>query len=123
MEQLYCTFNGGFYMDWTAYGSCALQDDNGHWWFAESAMPSVAGPFEWTQPFVTITNQEANWDFLLDGEGVINLSLGSSETILLCGSSGPFPYAEIEKAVFVIDGDFPVQVEPGTWGRLKALFR
>lgn len=84
-------------------------------------MPTVPGPFEWTRPFFPLFG--ATWDFLLDGEGVINLSLGGAGYVLLCGPTTPEPAAVIEEAVFIIEGDFPVQVETKSWGSVKAIYR
>jgi hypothetical protein len=86
-------------------------------------MPFSAGAFGWTAVFHPTPPTTTTWNFLMDGMGEI--SLFGSPAIYLdpCSESSAPPTLTVTEAVLIVDADFPIAVEPSTWGKIKALYR
>jgi hypothetical protein len=82
------------------------------------AYPVGDGPFLSTAPFSTSSG--ATWAFLMDGSGQIEMYAGGRGT--WC-SGVVETTVTITEAVLIVDAEFPVAVEPSTWGKIKALYR
>jgi hypothetical protein len=91
-------------------------------WYPDAAAlsPTQSGSFEYTLPF-SRPAMEVNWEFLKTGHGDLEMQIAFMMipecSILL------WPEATIDHAELLIEGQFPVAVDQGTWGSIKALFR
>ena len=91
-------------------------------WYAEDiAAMAAGGSFSWTKSFIPLAGSPT-WSFLMDGVGTIYLH--GADPYSVCGvSASPSASSVVTEAVFIIDADFPILVEPSTWGKIKALYR
>ncbi len=92
-------------------------------WFCGALTPSQSGPYDLTLDFLPGAGGPPSWDFLMDGEGPIELDVAPAP-YLDCWHTDPsdVPTATVDEAVFIIDADFAVPTQAGTWGRVKALY-
>lgn len=91
------------------------------YWSSSNHDPQETGPFETTTAFEKRYPFNATWDHLMDGQGEIGLFGAPAALVGLCTKVSE-PSAVIDEAVLVIDVDFPLPVEAGTWGRIKSLY-
>jgi hypothetical protein len=89
------------------------------WIASDHTQGQTTGPFSWTALFHN-TPPTATWSFLMDGIGDVTLVGADPGTWCNVLAS---PSTVITEAVFIIDAEFPVAVEPSTWGKVKALYR
>jgi hypothetical protein len=108
---------------WVSGMYASMHGQSGEWWFAVSPMPEQPGAFGWTAEFEVLGSGIPSWDFLLDGEGRVRLWGAPSGMPLMCSATTPPPSAQVTEAILYVDGEFPVQVESSTWGKLKSLYR
>ena len=97
----------------------------GGFWYTYGTAALGTGAFEITRTFYPYAPKyfgEPTWDFLRMGVGVVGLSGGGAPIIDICWPIGVLSEATVTGAFLVIDGDFPIPVEPTTWGRIKSLF-
>ena len=113
----------GVLSEWPMAIEASMVDTPGHYWFANALMPYVAGSFAWTSEFHTFP-PNATWGFLIDGSAEVSLWGAPAGLVATCTDvSVPPPTATVTEAVLIIDAEFPIPVEPSTWGRIKALYR
>ena len=79
----------------------------------------ITGAFTSTAEFHIFV--EPCWDFLMDGNGEVDLTAYVASG--LCDPIAVTPTAQITEAVLIIDGEFPIRAQPSTWGKVKALYR
>ena len=84
-------------------------------------MPEVPGTFEWTGQFHA-NPSTTTWEFLMDGQAEISLFGAPAGLVDLCWPLTAYPTGTVEEAVLFVDAEFPVAVEPTSWGRIKALY-
>ena len=95
------------------------------YWFSEAQNPTVAGPFDTTEPFIRYTpsGPQPTWNFLLDGQDSIHLDGGPAPTLLGCSTSDPPPTFTVNGAWIMVDADIPTPASPTSWGAVKAIYR
>lgn len=94
-------------------------------WYTHGVAASETGPFDITlkfYPYWPAHLGQPTWDFLCAGGGSVVLWGDGAPIIDICWPIGELSTAYVSGAVLVIDGDFPIPVEPTTWGRIKSLF-
>jgi hypothetical protein len=121
--EYFCTMGEPGPLPWVMSIYALMRDQNGEAWTAIEGMPEQAGQFEWTAEFEDSPFAPASWDFLLDGEAEIRLWGAPIGMVIDCSGTLPAPAALVEEAVLYVEGEFPVQVESSTWGKLKSLYR
>jgi len=94
-------------------------------WIVYGPMPTTAGAFDWTAPFLSFQTGPGTvgWTFLSTGTGQVTINGGPSSFVLTCGPSSPPPTVTITGAWLVVDADIPVPARGASWGRLKAVYR
>ncbi len=90
-------------------------------WIANGPMPQQPGVFSWTATFHS-NPSTATWGFLMDGQAQITVVGVPSEYSEICYPVSASPTLTVTEAVLTIDAEFPVPVEPTSWGRIKALY-
>jgi hypothetical protein len=93
----------------------------GDGWWATHELKFTNGNFEFAMLFEPI-DDPVTWDFFLDGEAELALS-GAPWTQLTVCDPLLFPSGVVTEVTLFVDGEFPLLVEPSTWGRVKALYR
>jgi hypothetical protein len=118
-----CEWGGPY--GWPIDVEASMDAGNAHYWFASdhTNMPEVSGPFGWTAAFRPIPTSGTTWDFLMDGVANVSLYGAPAGLVGLCFENPSSPTAIVTEAVLVIDAEFPIAVQPSTWGRIKALYR
>jgi len=91
-------------------------------WMSSELMLMVSGAFAWTGTFRSSPPIGITWDFLLDGEAELILYGAPLILVGICTVIGPPPTADVTEATLIIDADFTVPTETGTWGQIKALY-
>ena len=119
--ELYCDLVGN--QPWRAETIARMPDDSGKLWASWGYLPYVAGSFVWNSQFVTSDSDPASWQFLLDGQAELQFAVYPSGYVLFCHPISPPPQVRVDEAKLIVNGDFSVQTEGSTWGRVKALFR
>jgi len=119
MGHLVCPL--GTWQDWPMRFEGSMEQDQDHWWLAEYN-PSDAS-FTLTVQLEPSPPEDASWEFLMDGSGLVKLFGAPNFLEGPCWENPAAPTAEITDAVLVIDGDVALPVEPSTWGKIKALYR
>jgi hypothetical protein len=103
------------------YFDASMRDyASGGWWGVWQATPEDSGEFELTAQFMP--NYEPTWDFLSDGTGEMGLVAHSCPESDNCWPVTTCSDAVLTEVVFIVSADFPVPIEPTTWGRIKALY-
>jgi hypothetical protein len=118
-----CDGSEGTPWPWVMDIYASMRGESGEWWLSVSPMPEEAGPFEWTSEFQVFASGLDSWDFLLDGEARVRLWGAPTGMPLMCSATTPPPHAQVTEAMLYVEGEFPVQAESSTWGRLKSLYR
>jgi hypothetical protein len=90
------------------------------WYASDHSVGTVSGAFSWTAQFRPTPPTTTTWSFFMDG--VADISLDGSDPFTWCNVL-VHPTSHITEAVLILDADFPVAVQPSTWGRIKSLYR
>ncbi len=124
VREWFCDLDPPFPLPVTLY--VAIPDPvTGGEWYTYGTAPRVTGAFEMTLKFHPYAPQyfgEPSWDFLSAGSGRAVVYGGGAPIIDICWPIGDLSDARVSGAFLVIDGEFPVPVEPTSWGRIKSLF-
>lgn len=94
-------------------------------WVATGTAALQTGPFDVTlplRPYWPAHYGQPTWDSLREGSATIELNGSGAPIIDICWPIGDLSEATVTRASLVIEGDFPIPVEPTTWGCVKALF-
>jgi hypothetical protein len=59
----------------------------------------------------------------MDGAADIHLFGAASGYVGICSETSVPPTLTVTEAVLIIDAEFPLAVQPSTWGSIKALYR
>ena len=123
VRQWFCDLDPPFDLPVTLYAAIPDPLTGGVWYTYGVAAP-VTGPFEIERRFVPYAPEyfgQPTWDFLRTG-GNVGVYGGGAPIIDICWSIGELSSATVTSASLLIDGDFPIPVEPTTWGHIKSLF-
>ena len=116
-----CEWGGPY--PWSMMMDATIPDTTtGADWLATSQTPEEPGTFEMTAVFGDLYGQDPSWDSLLGGVGEVTLRAAPLGIVGLCWEVSPPPEATVTSAVLVVDGDFPIPVQPRTCGKIKALY-
>lgn len=91
-------------------------------WRVNTLGPATSGPFAVQQDFVGDRPSHADWGFLLDGAGDVELRITPAYLSDSCTTTSISPMATVRVAVLTIDAEFTVPTEGTTWGGIKALY-
>ncbi len=124
VRQWFCDLDPPFDLPVTL---CAAIPDpvTGGGWYVCGRIAWETGSFGVTFPFRPYAPElfgQPTWDFLRMRPGVVELSGGGAPIIDICWPIGELSQATVTGAFLVIDGDFPIPVEPTTWGQIKSLY-
>ena len=91
-------------------------------WWASCVTELESGSFEFNLQFEPFPFGEPTWEFIILGGGTVDFSAHALTSFPECWYE-VYPDATIEEATLIIYGDFPIEVETYTWGRIKSLFK
>lgn len=114
-----CEWGGPF--PWPMQVFAEMEDAPNGWWYT-GASPDLDESFTRSGSF-SPTSSSVTWTFLMDGTGTITFYYTPAGLVGLCFIDPVPPTGEITAATLLVDGDFPIRIEPTTWGRIKALYR
>jgi hypothetical protein len=123
VRQWFCDLDPPFDLPVTLYAAIPDPLTGGEWYTYGVAAP-VTGPFEMERRFVPYAPKyfgQPTWDFLRTG-GSVTVYGGGAPIIDICWPIGELSDATVSGASLLVDGDFPIPVEPTTWGHIKSLF-
>jgi hypothetical protein len=114
-----CLGDGVFPAPMALHASMTADGPASFWLASDHTQGRVTGPLSWTAPFQKTPNS-TTWSFFMDG--VADVTLYGTDPYTWCNVTSS-PTTNITEAVLLLDAEFPIAVEPSTWGRVKALYR
>ena len=94
------------------------------WWYAGAGVPDpgqigVQEPFDVTVEFRPMAG--ATWETLMSGQFTVYLEEHPSGLVGVCTGQAR-PFGTVVDVRMIIEGDFPADVLPSTWGQVKSLW-